>query len=181
MDTYDGNPLNWHEWYGQFRSVVDSTRLSQDVKLTNLKTVVTGKTKTAITNFAYCGAMYTEALKTLEKNFGQPQAVVGAYSGKLATYPAVKMHSSESIICYASTISSLVNVFQSLFYKSGLRSASLVNQAVSKLPPNMREGWCLHTVKRNLYRRKFLDFNTWLRGKSEAYDRMQATQKSNHG
>ena len=67
LDKYDGNPLNWHEWYGQFRSAVDSTQLSQDVKLTYLKTLVTGKAKTAIANFAYCGAMYTEALKTLEK------------------------------------------------------------------------------------------------------------------
>ena len=66
--TYDGNPLNWHEWYGQVCSAVDSTHLCQDVKLTYLKTLVTGKAKTAITNFAYCGAMYTEALKTLEKN-----------------------------------------------------------------------------------------------------------------
>ena len=127
LDKYDGNPLNWHEWYGQFRSAVDSIQLSQDVKLTYLKTLVTGKAKTAIANFAYCGAMYTEALKTLEKKFGQPQAVVGAYMDKLATYPAVKMHSSESIISYASTISSLVNVFQSLSYESDLRSASLLN------------------------------------------------------
>ena len=151
LDTYDGNPLNWHKWYGQFRSAVDSTRLSQDVKLTYLETLVTGISKTAIANFTYCGAMYTEALKTLEKKFCQPQAVVGAYLDKLETYPAVKMHSSESIIGYAYTISSLVNVFQSLSYESDLCSASLLNQANSKLPPNMRVGWSLHTVKRNLY------------------------------
>ena len=53
LDTYDGNPLNWLEWYGQLRSAVDSTQLSQDVKLTYLKTLVTGKAKTAIANFAY--------------------------------------------------------------------------------------------------------------------------------
>ena len=51
LDTYDGNPLNWHEWYGQLRSAVDSTRLSQDVKLTYLETLVTGISKTAFANF----------------------------------------------------------------------------------------------------------------------------------
>ena len=95
LDKYNGIPQNRHKWYGQFRSAVDSTQLSQDVKLTCLKTLVTGKAKTAIANFAYCGAMYAEALKTLEKKFGQPQAVVGAYLDKLATYPAC-MHSSAS-------------------------------------------------------------------------------------
>ena len=162
-------------WTISFRCRFDSIEPRCEIKY--LKTLVTGKAKTAIANFAYCGAMYTEALKTLEKKFGQPQAVVGAYLDKLATYPAVKMHSSESIISYASTISSLVNVFQLLSYKSDLRTASLLNQAVSKLPPNMREGWSLHTVKRNMYRPTLLDFNTWLQEKSEAHDRMQATQK----
>ena len=38
LDTYAGNRLTWHEWYGKFRSAVDSTQLSQDVKLTCLKT-----------------------------------------------------------------------------------------------------------------------------------------------
>ena len=32
LDKYDAKPLNWYEWYGQFRSAVDSTQLSQDVK-----------------------------------------------------------------------------------------------------------------------------------------------------
>ena len=146
------------------------------MKLPYRKTLVTGKAKTAIAIFAYCGAIYVEALETLEK-FGLPQAVVGAYLNKLATYAAVKMHSSESIISYASTISSLVNTFQSLSYESDHRSASLFNQAVSKLPPNLREGWFLHTVKRNLYRPTLLDFKTWLQEKSEARNRMQSTQK----
>ena len=124
LDRYDGNPLNWHEWNGQFRSAADSTQLCQDVKLTYLKTLVTGNAKTVIANFAYCGDMYSEALKTVEKKFGQPQFVVGAYLEALVTYPAVKMYSSESIKSYASAISSLVNLFQSLCYKFDLRSGS---------------------------------------------------------
>ena len=165
LESYDGNPLQWHEWFGQFRSAVDSAPLSADVKLTYLKTLVTGKAKTAIANFAYCGSMYQEALRTLERKFGQPQAVIGAYLEKLSNYPAVKMHSSDSIVSYASVITSLVSVFQSLSYEADLKSASLLNLAVSKLPPNMKEGWSLHTVKRNLLRPTLLDFNTWLQKK----------------
>ena len=177
LESYDGNPLQWHEWFGQFRSAVDSAPLSPDVKLTYLKTLVTGKAKLAIANFAYCGSMYPQALKTLERKFGQPQAVVGAHLDKLSNYPAVKMHSSESIVSYASVITSLVSVFQSLCYDSDLRSASLLNQAVSKLPPNLKEGWSLHTVKRDLLRPTLLDFDTWLQEKAEAHERMRAISK----
>ena len=57
-----------------------------------MKTLVTGKTKTAIAEFANRGKMYKDAFKTLERKFGQPQAVVSAYSDKLAIVSPVKMH-----------------------------------------------------------------------------------------
>ena len=73
LAQYDGNPLQLHEWFGQFCSTVDAASLSDDVKLTYLKTLVTGKAKSAIAEFAYSGRMYKDALKTLERKFGQPQ------------------------------------------------------------------------------------------------------------
>ena len=73
LAQYDGNPLQWHEFFGQFCSTVDAASLSDDVKLTYLKTLVTGKAKSAIAEFAYSGRMYKDALKTLERKFGQPQ------------------------------------------------------------------------------------------------------------
>ena len=76
LSPYNGDPLQWHEWYGQFKSAIDSAPLTADVKLTYLKTLVTGKAKAAISEFAYCGAMYGDALRALERKFGQPQAVV---------------------------------------------------------------------------------------------------------
>ena len=173
LSEYNGDPIHWHEWFGQFKSAIDSAQLSDDVKLTYLKTLVTGKAKVAIAEFAYCGAMYKDALKTLERKFGQPQAVVTAYLDKLANVPPVKMHNSESIISYPATVSSLVGVFRSLNYVQDLSSASLLGQAVQKLPPNMKEAWSIHTVKRSLARPTLIDFNDWLKDKAEAHERMK--------
>ena len=179
LSQYNGDPIQWHEWYGQFKSAIDSAPLTDDVKLTYLKTLVTGKAKIAIAEFAYCGAMYKDALKTLERKFGQPQAVVSAYLDKLANVAPVKMHNSDSIISYSATISSLVGVFRSLSYLQDLSSATLLGQAVQKLPPNMKEAWSLHTVKRNLNRPNLIDFNDWLKDKAEAHERMKvATNKT---
>ena len=71
---FNGDPLQWQEWFGQFKSAIDSFPLTDDVKLTFLKTLVTGKAKTANAEFAYCGTMYKDALKTLEGKLGQSQA-----------------------------------------------------------------------------------------------------------
>ena len=51
------------------------------------------------------------------------------------------MHNSDNIINYSATISSLVGVFKSLSYDSDLKSASFLNTAVQKLPPNLKESW----------------------------------------
>ena len=57
LAQYNGDPLQWHEWYGQFKSAIDSQSLPDDVKLTYLKTLVTGKAKIAIAEFACCDLM----------------------------------------------------------------------------------------------------------------------------
>ena len=48
LAQYNGDPLQWHEWYGQFKSAIGSQSLTDDVQLTYLKTLATGKAKIAI-------------------------------------------------------------------------------------------------------------------------------------
>ena len=114
--------------------------------------------------------MYKDALKTLERKFGQSQAVVSAHLEKLSSFPPIKMHNSDNIINYSATISSLVGVFNSLSYDAHLKSASLLNTAVQKLPPNLKESWSLFTVKKHWVKPTLLDFNDWLKEKSEAHE-----------
>ncbi len=174
LDKFDGNPLDWHEWFGQFVSTVDSAQLSDDIKLKYLKTLVTGKAKTAIAEFSYCGKMYVEALQTLERKFGQLQVVVDSHLEKLRRHPSVKMHNSESSIDFAQLVASLVGVFRSLGYEYDLNAASLLNEVISKLPPNLREAWSLHTVKAHLFQPTLIHLNRWLQERAEAHDRMQS-------
>ena len=85
------------------------------------------------------------------------------------------MHNSDSIINYSATVSSLVGVFRSLNYVQDLSSASLLGQAIQKLPPNLKEAWSMNTVKRNLDRSTLIQFNYWLKDEAEAHERMKAT------
>ena len=173
LTQFDGNPLNWHEWFGQFISTVDSAILSDDEKLTYLKTLVVGKAKSAIAEYSYSGVLYKDALATLQRKFGQPHAVVGAHLDKLSNFPPLKMHNSENIIGFSSTISGLVAVFKSLSFNDDLKSVNLLNQAVSKLPPNLKEAWSMQTVRRQWHRPTLLDFNEWLKEKAEGHERLR--------
>ena len=119
--------------------------------------------------------MYKVALRTLERKFGQPHAVVSAHLDKLNSFPPLKMHNSDNIINYSGCISSLVGVFKSLTYDSDLKSAALLNTAVQKLPPNMKESWSLFTVKKHWVKLTLLDFNDWVKEKAEAHNLMKNT------
>ena len=177
---FNGDSLKWHEWYVQFKSAIDSQSLTDDVKLTYLKKLVTGKATIAIAEFAYFGLMYKDVLRTLERKFGQPQAVVSAHLDKLSNFPALKMNNSDKIINYSAAISSLVGVFKSLSYDADLKSASLLIQAVQKLPRNMKESWSLFTVKKHWAKPTLFDFNNWLKEKAEAHGLMkQSATKTN--
>ena len=115
-------------------------------------------------------------MKALERKFGQPHAIVGANLDKLNNYPPLKMHNSENIIAYASVVSSLVGVFRSISYDASLQSSSSVNQAVEKLPPNLKESWCSHIVRNQWDRPTLLDFNDRLQTKSDTHDRMKTAK-----
>ena len=91
MSQYNGDLLQWNEWYGQFKSAIDSQSLTDNVKLTYLKTLVRGTAKTAIAEFAYCGAMYKDALRTSERKFGQPQVVVSVHLNNFRSFPPLKI------------------------------------------------------------------------------------------
>ena len=93
--------------------------LTGDVKLTYLIKLDTGKAKTAFAEFAWSGTKNRDALKTLERNFDQPQAVVSAFLNKLISYD------------------------------HDLSSASLLNETIQELPPNAEEAWSTRTIRLN--------------------------------
>ena len=83
------------------------------------------------------------------------------------------MHNSDNIINYSAAISSLVGVFKSLSYDADLKSTSLLNQAVQKLPPNLKKSRLLFTVNKHWVKPTLLDFNDWLKEKAKAHELMK--------
>ena len=85
------------------------------------------------------------------------------------------MHNSDNIMKCSATISSLVGVFKSRSYDSDFKSASLLNTAVQKLPPNMKASWSLFRVKKHWVKPRYFDCDDWLKKKAEAHDLIKQT------
>ena len=84
--------------------------MSDDVKLTYLKTLVSGKAKNVYADFAYSGTFYKNALKTLERKFRQSQATRAAHLEKRSKFPL-----SKCTIQKALSVSLQVYLVSSLF------------------------------------------------------------------
>ena len=144
---YNGDPLQWHEWYDQHESAIDSQSPTDNIKLTFLKTFVTSRAKLAKAEFAYCGAKYKDASWYREHKFGPTQATVKPHMDKLNVFLALKMHNSDNLINYSWCIWTPVGFFKSFSYDSYLKNDALLHTAVQSLPHNMMHSWSLFTVK----------------------------------
>ena len=86
------------------------------------------------------------------------------------------MHNSDKFINSSAAISSSVSVFKSSEYDVYMKSASVVEQAVQKLPPNMKQSWSLFTVKKHWVKPSLLDFKDWLKENAEVLDLMKQSK-----
>ena len=83
LREYNGDPLDWPEWSGMFLSTVDHSTISDDEKMTLLKTLLTGPANRALAGMGYSGAIYDTAWKTPELKFGQPHLIKGSQLTKV--------------------------------------------------------------------------------------------------
>ena len=83
LREFNGDPLEWPEWSGMFLATIDSSPLTNDEKMSHLKSLVTGKAKRAIMGLGFSGAMYNQAWQTLQKKFGQSHLIVSSQLSKI--------------------------------------------------------------------------------------------------
>ena len=94
---------------------------------------------------------------------------------KLSHFHALKMHNSENIISFFQHFRHYLGVFRSLHHIQVLTSATLLGQAVQKLPPDMKEARVMHTVGNKWSHPFLLEFNDCSKERAEAHDRLNVT------
>ena len=139
--SVDGNPLEWPEWSNMFKATVQYRDIPDSEKMSHLKTLLTGKAKSAISGMGYSGEFYAQAWELLGRKFGRPYLIVDAQLNILRKQQPIRMHDSTAIINYSITISNLVSVLKQCNYEGNLRSSSTLQVATEKLPPNLKEKW----------------------------------------
>ena len=110
LPELDGDPLEWPEWSRLFLATVDSAPVDDSIKMNQLKTQVTGKTRAAIQGLEFSKEMFSIAMQTLVRNFRRPHIITNAQLKQIHTQPFSRSNDSQAIIKYEQVISTSVNL-----------------------------------------------------------------------
>ena len=101
LNNFDGNPLEWPEWSSMSIATVDQRPIPDSEKMSHLKTLLTGKARSAISGMGYSGQFYGAAWSILERKFGRPHVIIDAQLESLRKASQVKPHDSTGLISFS--------------------------------------------------------------------------------
>ena len=179
LPTFDGNPLQYHDWINTFNATVHNNPSITDThRITYLQNSVTGKAKDLIKGYSYNPVFYTEALNDITKRFGDPDYIISSYITKLEQFPRAKHHDSNSLTNFTTFLKEFTRTFTTLNFTSDLTSSAVLRLAKEKLPDNLLFKWTEHAIRRALDKPSLVDFQEWLDVHAAVYDKMQMSLPS---
>ena len=78
LSSLNGNPIVWPEWSNMFKATVQHRDIPDSKRMSHLKTLLTGKEKSAVSGMGYSGEIYAQAWELLGLMFGRPYLIVDA-------------------------------------------------------------------------------------------------------
>ena len=141
LNNFDGNPLERPEWSSMFIATVDQRRKLDSKKMSHLKTLLTGKARSAISGMGYSGQFYGAAWSILERKFGRPHVIIDVQLESFRKASQVKPHNSTDLISFSVIVSNFLNVLKGYKQIGDLQSSSTLYMAVDKLHQVLKENW----------------------------------------
>ena len=141
--------------------------------MSHLKTLMTGKAKSAVSGMGCSGGFYAQAWELLGRKFGRPYLIVDAKLNTLLKQQPIRMHDSTAITI---TISNLVIVLKQYNYEGDLCSSSTLQVAIEKLPPNLKEKWFFFVDECQEDRPDLILLEKWLARMAFVHEGMPSTK-----
>ena len=123
--------------------------IPESEKMSQLKTLLTGKAKSAISEMGYSGQIYSAAWNILERKFGGTHVIIDAQLESPRKANQVKTHDSTRLIIFFVIVSNFVNVLKEYKHIGDLQSSSTLYMAVDKLPQVPKEKWWFYVDDRD--------------------------------
>ena len=122
-----------------FFARVDQRPIPDSENKSHLKTLLTCKTRSAISVMGYSGQFDGAARSILERKFGRPHEIIDAQPESLRKASQVKPHDSTVLISFSVIVLNFVNQHNEYKQIDDLQSSSTLYMAVDKLPQVLKE------------------------------------------
>ena len=91
-----------------FISTVDQRPMPDSEKMSHLKTLITGKARSAISGMGYSGQFWC-CMEHSGENYGRPHVIIDVQLDSLRKASQVKPHNSTGLISFSVNVSNFVN------------------------------------------------------------------------
>ena len=135
FSKFSGKLLKWQEFWDSFDSAIHSNEsLSPCEKMNYLRAKLEGEAAEVISGLTLTNANYQEAIRLLQKRFGQNEIIINAHYTSLMDLPASSSHTSTLRTSY-DTIEKHLRSLQAL--GEDVNTKMLVSLIMSKLPKDV--------------------------------------------
>ena len=101
LNSFERKLLRRPDWSSIIMATVDKGIIQDLEKMSNLKTLLSGKAKSATSGIGYSGPLYSAAWSILETKFGRPHLIIDVQLESLRKANKVKPHDSASLIQFS--------------------------------------------------------------------------------
>lgn len=164
---FTGKPIEWPKFIERFRDQIhNKTTLTDSDRMAYLFQNLDGEAKKAVESLGVTGHSYPSALKTLKRQFGNPNSVATAYLNDMLNSSYVPSNDRQALRDYYYQVKACTTWCVKMGQSAILQTPECLSRATMRLPVNLRVRWYEH-IDGHSDRSTLLEFEKWLRKRVE--------------
>ena len=164
LPTFRGDAREWPRWIGLFKALVhDQPSLTDSERMAHLQNAVDGPASQAIDGMLFNGALYQEALVTLQERFGREEDVTQAHLRSIFSATPPSLTDLPAMEKFYAVVNNPVTVLRNLGYDSDLKSSENLRRVVEKLPVELSRDWGKEVYRLRPERPSLETLSQWLK------------------
>ena len=141
LQTFDGNPIHFHEWSNNFNTLIHNNAFITDThRITYLQNSVNGKTKDLIHAYSCDPPDYQTALNELIRHLGDRTIIVKVFINQLENWQ-MSFQNKLKFFAFSTFVKQFLQAFQYLGFTADLQSTTLIKKAKEKTPHHLFLKW----------------------------------------
>ena len=132
LQKFNGNPLDWNNWFELFQTAVgNNPRLSAVEKITYLQSLCADNAKTLMKSYGTNSSQLEQTILELVRRYGNPKYAVLAFIRALEEFDKLILCEPQAFDRYAAFLRNLTHNFELNGY-----TAHLISSKLSLKPPS---------------------------------------------